>query len=56
MMGLRDQLERKVPEPFGVDGVQGVRGDAADAGAATLDHLGLVAVLELASADALQLR
>ena len=59
-MQLLDYLlvdARKVPQPFGIGGVERVRRDSARArSAAPVDDPGLVAVLEVAAADAVEQR
>src|SRR6266404_5949706 len=48
MVPLSHQIQRKIPQPFRVGGVERVRRDAAPPGpAASADHHGFVAVLEV---------
>ena len=57
-IGVSSMRWRHVPEALGVVGVQSVRGDAGLAGVrgAGVDDGCLIAVLEVAAADALELR
>ena len=52
---LTDHGQRKLPQPFGIGGVERIRRHATGAGtAAAIDASGLVAVLEVATADAVE--
>src|SRR5712691_7727595 len=51
-----EEVLRQGPQALGVVGVEGVAGDAVQGSGAALDGLGLVAVDEVASADAFQQR
>src|SRR5882724_6546092 len=55
MVPLSHQLERKIPQPFGVGRVERVRRDATPPWpTAPVHHHGFVAVLEVAAADSVE--